>query len=90
MFSLTGKFLVDPYTKAAAVWGRAAFPVVSNGSCRTPYAGVSRVRFQGTLSTPFRGVPLAVHEKDKRAGLHRKLGGAYRIGSVWLTHYRPY
>jgi hypothetical protein len=41
-------------------------------SCRAPYAGVSRVRFQETLSTPFSGVPLAVHKKDKRAGLHRK------------------
>ena len=37
-----------------------------------PNAGVSRVRFQETLSTPFSGVPLAVHKKDKRAGLHRK------------------
>ncbi len=31
-------------------------------SCRTPYAGVSRIRFQGTLSTPSAtGVPLAVY-----------------------------
>ena len=59
MFSLTGKSLMDPYTKAAAVWGRAACPLVST-SCRAPYAGVSRVRFQGTLSTLSSGVPLAV------------------------------
>ena len=50
---------MDPYTKAAAVWGRAAFSLVST-SCRAPYAGVSRVRFQGTLSTLSSGVPLAV------------------------------
>jgi hypothetical protein len=53
---------MDPYTKAAAVWGRPDFSVVST-SCRAPYAGVSRVRFQGTLSTPFSGVPLAVTRK---------------------------
>ena len=73
MLSLGGKFSVDPYTKTATAWGRAALWVVSIALCRAPYAGVSRVRFQGTLSTLILGVPLAVQAKDTRPGLQRKL-----------------
>ncbi len=32
-------------------------------SVRSPYAGVIRIRFQGNLSTPASGVPLAVEFK---------------------------
>ncbi len=55
-------------------------------SCRAPYAGVSRVRFQGALSTPILGVPLAVHEKDTRAGLHRKLSEMAAMVDVAMAY----
>ena len=37
-------------------------------SCRAPYAGVSRVRFQGTLSTPFLGYPWRFTRKIRGPG----------------------
>jgi hypothetical protein len=33
------------------------------GICRAPFAGINRIRFQGTLSIPQCGIPLAVREK---------------------------
>ena len=72
MFSLTGKFLVDPYTKAAAVWGRAACPVVSNGFMPRSLRRCQPGQVPRDSLNPVFGVPLTVHRKDKRAGLNRK------------------
>ena len=61
------------YTKTAAARAGRLFWSCRAASCRSPYAGVSRVRFQGILSTLILRVPLAAHNKDTRAGLNRKL-----------------
>ena len=63
---------MDPYTKAAAVWGRAASPVVSNGFMPRSLRRCQPGQVPRDSLNPFSGVPLAVHKKDKRAGLHRK------------------
>ena len=71
MFSLTEKYLVDPYTKAAAVWGRAAFSMVSNGFMPRSLRRCQPGQVPRDSLNPV-GVPLAVHEKDNQARFRRK------------------
>ncbi len=72
MFSLKGIFGGSLYKSRRGVGPGGFSGGVERLQSRAPYAGVSRVRFQGTLSTPFSGVPLAVHEKDNQARFRRK------------------